>query len=115
MTLGLANFSAHARPRAVQASAIAQLPASSLQSYEGIVTDTKCGAKHSTSVGKDAADCTRVCVHGGEQFALVDGDKAFVLACESARLKRVAGERVKILGTLNANTISVASVVSPAP
>ncbi len=42
--------------------------------YEGMITDTRCGAKHSAAIGMTAADCTRVCVHGGERFALVDGD-----------------------------------------
>jgi hypothetical protein len=57
-----------------------------------------------------AADCTRVCVRSGESFALVDGDKAYTLAGEPAALKRVAGQRVKIVGTLNGDTISVAAV-----
>jgi hypothetical protein len=38
-------------------------------------------------------------VHSGERFALIDGEKAYVLEGESARLKRLAGERVKIAGT----------------
>jgi len=83
-----------------------------LQSYEGIITDTHCGAKHSAAVGMAAADCTRVCVHSGERFALVDGDKTYTLEGESAALKRVAGQRVKVTGTLNGNTIAVASVAS---
>jgi hypothetical protein len=82
------------------------------QAYEGIITDTRCGAKHSAAVGLAAAGCTRVCVHRGDSFALVDGDKTYTLEGESAALKRVAGERVKIIGTLNRNVISVASVAS---
>jgi hypothetical protein len=53
-------------------------------------------------------------VHSGESFALVDGDKTYALKGEDAALKRAAGERVKILGTLTDNTISVASVLAPA-
>jgi hypothetical protein len=84
------------------------------QSYEGIITDTHCGAKHSAAVGLSAADCTRACVHSGESFALVDGDKTYALKGEGAALKRAAGQRVKILGTLTDKTISVASVVASA-
>lgn len=80
------------------------------QHYEGMITDTHCGAKHSAAVGMSAADCTRVCIHGGEHFALVDGEKAYALKGDETALKRVAGQRVKIVGTLNGNTISVASV-----
>ncbi len=82
------------------------------QSYEGIITDSHCGAKHSAAVGMGAADCTRACVHSGESFALVDGDKTYNLEGEAAALKRVAGQRVKIVGTLNGKTISVAAVAA---
>jgi hypothetical protein len=82
--------------------------------YEGMLTDTHCGAKHSAAVGLSAADCTRACVHSGERFALVDGDKMYVLEGEPAALKRVAGQRIKVTGTLSGNTISVASVVATA-
>jgi len=82
------------------------------QVYEGIITDTRCGAKHSAAVGLAAADCTRACVHRGDSFALVDGDKTYTLQGKPAELKRVAGERVKVTGTLNGTTISVASVAS---
>ena len=82
------------------------------QSYEGIITDTHCGAKHSAAVGMAAADCTRACVHSGESFALVDGDKTYSLEGEPAALKRVAGQRVKIVGTLTGTTISVAAIAA---
>jgi hypothetical protein len=83
------------------------------QTYEGIITDTHCSAKHSAAVGKTAADCTRVCVHSGERFALVDGDKMYVLEGKAAALKHAAGARVKIGGTLTGDTISVGSVEAP--
>jgi hypothetical protein len=81
------------------------------QSYEGMLTDTRCGAKHSAAIGKAAADCARVCVHGGERFALVDGDNVYVLEGDLEPLKRMAGQRVRIVGSLNGNTIAVSSVV----
>lgn len=80
--------------------------------FEGIITDTHCGAKHSAKVGLSAGDCTRVCVHGGEHFALVDGDKAYTLEGDPEDLKRLAGERATIQGTLNGMTISVASATA---
>jgi hypothetical protein len=89
-----------------------QRPASAIQSqtYEGMITDTQCGAKHSAAMGRAAADCTRVCVHDGHQFALVDGERIYLLEGEPAALKLVAGQRARIVGTLNGNKISVASV-----
>jgi hypothetical protein len=78
--------------------------------YEGLITDTRCGAKHSAAIGKTAANCARVCVHGGAQFALVDGEAIYPLDGDLVALKRVAGQRVRIVGTLSGNKISVASV-----
>jgi len=83
------------------------------QTYDGVITDTHCEAKHSAPLAESAAECTRVCVHSGERFALVDGDKLYVLEGEPVALKRAAGERVRIAGTLNGNTISVTSVGAP--
>jgi hypothetical protein len=80
------------------------------QIYEGMITDTHCGAKHSAAIGRTAADCTRFCVQGGGQFALVDGDRIYLLEGEPATLKLAAGQRARITGTLNGNKISVASV-----
>ena len=106
-----------ARPAAVRPQAEDTVRSSSLpvENYEGIVTDTHCGAKHSAAVGLSAADCTRACVHSGETFALVDGEKTYRLKGEEAALKRVSGQRVKLAGTLTDNTISVGSVSASAP
>ncbi|HVI08770.1 MAG TPA: hypothetical protein VND65_10795 [Candidatus Binatia bacterium] len=82
------------------------------QVYEGVVTDTHCGAKHSPAVNQSAGDCTRMCVHGGEQFALVDGENTYVLEGDIYAFKRVAGERVKVTGQLTGNKISVASLLA---
>ncbi|MGA9508511.1 MAG: hypothetical protein WBV55_07680 [Candidatus Sulfotelmatobacter sp.] len=107
-----ATVEAAESPAGVRASGLPlQTP---LQTYEGIITDTRCGAKHSATVGMSAADCTRACVHGGESFALVDGETTYRLKGSQAALKRAAGERVKVVGRLDGNTISVASVVTAA-
>lgn len=82
------------------------------EKYEGIITDTHCNARHSAAIGLSAADCTRACVHGGNQFALVDGDNVYVLDGDAGVLKKMAGQRVQIAGTLNGNKISVLSVAS---
>ena len=93
----------------------AQSTAEASQNYEGVVTDTHCGAKHTPAIPESAADCTRACIHAGESFALVDGDNLYMLQGEPEVLKRTAGERVTIFGTLTGNTISVTSVRSPTP
>lgn len=80
------------------------------QTYEGVLTDTHCGAKHSAAIGKTAADCARACVHGGEEFALVDGDTVYRLEGDQMLLKRVAGQRVKVVGKLNGGKLKVTSI-----
>jgi hypothetical protein len=111
-TVGAATGAASGGSSAPQAT---QSSSAATQNYDGVVTDTKCGAKHSAAIAESAADCTRACVHSGEHFALVDGDKLYVLEGEPELLKRAAGERVTVGGTLNHNTISVTSVRAPAP
>ena len=80
------------------------------KSYDGMITDTRCGAKHSAAIGKTAADCTLVCIHGGEQFALVDGETVYSLEGATVQLKRVAGQRVRIIGALKGKKLSVTSI-----
>jgi hypothetical protein len=81
-----------------------------LQTFEGLITDTQCGARHAAAMGKAPADCTRACVHGGEQFALVDGDALYVIEGDPLMLKAAAGQRVRVSGILNGRKISVSSV-----
>jgi hypothetical protein len=82
-----------------------------LQTFEGLITDTQCGARHAAAIGKAPADCTRACVHGGEQFALVDGDTLYVIEGDPLMLKTAAGQRVRISGILNGKKISVTSIL----
>ena len=97
----------HASPARVYAAHPA--PAQE-QTYEGMVTDTHCGARHEAAINKTASDCTRACVHAGAQFALVNADKIYVLSGDLETLKRSAGHRYKIVGSLNGDTIAVSSI-----
>jgi len=85
---------------------------SGTQTYEGMVTDTRCGAKHSAVIGRTATDCTIICVRAGGQFVLIDGDASYELEGGSVALKQVAGQRARIIGTLNGKTISVEAVTT---
>lgn len=82
------------------------------QTYEGMVTDTHCGARHEAAIDKTASDCTRACVHAGAQFALVNTDKIYILTGDLETLKRSAGRRSKIVGMLNGDTITVSSITA---
>lgn len=75
-----------------------------------MVTCSRCGAKHSAKLGKTATDCTLACVHSGGSFALVDGDKTYQLDGDLAVLKKIAGQRARIMGVAHGSTIKVESV-----
>jgi hypothetical protein len=76
----------------------------------GIVSDSLCGAKHSMT-SMSAADCTRMCVKGGQGFALVAGDKVYDLGGDSAELDKYAAQKVTLKGKLRGNSVTVDSVV----
>jgi len=88
------------------------LPAARQRTYVGMVTCSRCLAKHSAKIGATATDCARVCVRDGAKFALVDGDQTYLLEGDPTALKQVAGERVRIVGARNGETITVASVAA---
>jgi hypothetical protein len=81
------------------------------QSYEGMVTCSRCGARHAASLARSAATCARECVHSGAAFALVDADSIYLLSGHPVELKRVAGQRARVLGSLSGNVITVSSVI----
>ncbi len=76
----------------------------------GVVSDALCGAKHSMT-SMSAADCTRMCVKGGQGFALVVGDKVYNLRGDSAELDKYAAQKVTVKGKLKGDTVAVDSVV----
>jgi hypothetical protein len=85
-------------------------PAMAEQTYEGVVTCSRCGARHSPAIGKSAGDCTRACVHAGEKFTLVNGERKYLLEGDPIWFERAAGERVLITGLISGNVIRVSSL-----
>ena len=80
--------------------------------YDGMVTCSRCGAKHSAALGETATTCIRVCVHGGAQFALVGADMTYLLDGDSNALKKLAGQRAHVVGELHGKTIRISSVAA---
>lgn len=96
--------------QATPAAQTADAPAEPLQTFEGMVTCSRCGAKHSAALGRTATDCTRQCVHSGANFALIEGDQTYQLTGNLAALKKVAGQRARLSGSIRGNTIHVRSI-----
>jgi len=84
------------------------------KTYTGTVSDAMCGAKH--MMPGDDASCTRACVGKGSKYALVVGDKVYILDATDkaalAALDKQAGAKVKVTGSEKDDVISVTSVVS---
>ena len=82
------------------------------QAFSGTVGDAMCGAKH--VMPGDAAACTRGCISKGSKYALVVGDKVYLLDTLDKTLLETldkrAGEKVTVTGTEKDNTITVTSV-----
>ena len=105
-TLGAAAGAVSGEQEVGQASPPAQL------TYEGMITDTYCGAKHDAGINRAASDCVRICVHSGNSFALLSGEKIYVLNGDPTTLKTIAGMRARVSGSLQGNTITVKSAVA---
>lgn len=82
------------------------------QTVTGEVSDAMCGAKH--MMEGSAAECTQQCVSKGSKYALVVGDKVYVLDTSDkaalASLAQLAGEKAKVTGTVNGDAIAVSAV-----
>ena len=74
------------------------LAADDQQSFTGIVSDSMCGKQHMAK-DKSAAQCTRECLKGGSDHALVVGDKVYTLKGDKTQIDKFAGEKAIIMGT----------------
>jgi len=79
--------------------------------FSGVITDSRCDARHSMNSGKTPAECVRSCVGHGAGYVLVDGEKIYALQGEQAQLEKLAGERVNIVGMRDGGTIKVKAVL----
>ena len=112
LALLIASLGAAAGAAATEESFQQATPSTNEQTYEGMVTCSRCGAKHSAALGQKAADCARTCVRGGASFALIDGNARYLLDGDLGVLGPLAGQRVRIVGELNGKTIRISSVAS---
>jgi hypothetical protein len=109
-TLGAAAGAASGERESMQTSGPSQTNAQRV--FEGMVTCSNCGAKHSPKMNRAASVCVRVCVHGGSNFALVSDDSTYRLVGNREALSKVAGERARITGIVRGQTITVVSALA---
>ena len=74
-------------------------------SWEGWVSDDRCGAKVD-------AECSKTCLKQGAQLVFVNSEKAVIKVTNPAVLKDHVGQHVRVKGDLDKekNTLTVASI-----
>ena len=87
------------------------------QSWSGRISDSMCKAKHEEAAegqGKMAdRDCTLSCVRGGSKFVLLVDGKVLQIANQDQKdLQALAGQDVTVTGTLEGETLTVASITA---
>ena len=80
--------------------------------YQGVVTDSRCGARHLKNSGLNPAECARLCVRQGSSYILVDGNRRYKLVGSEEALQKFAGQRIRVSGTRQGETIQVTSAAS---
>lgn len=81
--------------------------AAASQTFTGVVTDSMCGADHKMMNVKPDSKCVRECVKAGSKYALLVGDKVYTLSDQKTP-DQFAGAKVKVTGTLDAKTATIA-------
>jgi hypothetical protein len=87
--------------------------AAAKQTFTGEVGDAMCGKQHMEG---SPAECTRACVSKGSKYALIVGEKVYILDTADkaalATLDQQAGKNASVIGTLDGDTIHVSSVAA---
>jgi len=79
------------------------------QTLTGVVSDSRCGAKHGMANMSDR-DCTQMCTARGAPYVLVSDGKIYKLTNRAADLKTHAGHTVNLTGDVKGDTIRVAKI-----
>jgi hypothetical protein len=82
---------------------------SDLATFNGLVTDSYCGARHQRHSNLTPEVCARMCLRNGATYVLVDGDHRYKLSGSEESLSKLLGTRASITGTRQGETISVSS------
>lgn len=90
---------------AVSSLSMTQAP----DTFTGVISDDMCAtAGHaSMRMGPTDADCTKACVMAhGASYVLADGKTIYVLS-DQRKPEAFAGQKVKVVGTLDAKTRTI--------
>jgi hypothetical protein len=95
---------------ALALTALSAAQAAKTQTFVGTITDNMCArANHSQmQMGPTDADCVKACVAAhGATYVLYDGTNVYELSDQKAP-EKFAAQRVRVVGTLDAKTKTIA-------
>lgn len=75
--------------------------------FSGMITDSRCGARHIRNSRLSSAECARECVRKGARYILVDGEHRYTLTGNEETLGKLAGIRANVTGSRQGDTIAV--------
>jgi hypothetical protein len=79
------------------------------QTFIGVVTDDMCplGDHSRMRMGSNDAECAKACIAAhGASYALHDGKRTYILSDEK-QSEAFAGQKVRVVGTLDAKTMTI--------
>jgi hypothetical protein len=71
-------------------ASLVSIAAATTQTLTGIITDDMCGKKHTMMAGHPHSDCVRECVKAGGHYALLAGDKLYVMKGDTRQFDQLA-------------------------
>jgi hypothetical protein len=80
--------------------------------FNGVVTDSRCGARHMRNSGMNPAECARYCVRKGASYVLVDGERRYTLIGNRDALEKLVGTRANVTGTRQGSNIVVTTAAA---
>ena len=79
------------------------------QTFAGVISDSMCarGDHSKMRMGSNDAECTNACVQShGADYVLFDGKTSYTLKGKQP-LQKFAGQKVQVVGTLDAKTSTI--------
>jgi hypothetical protein len=110
--VALADHQASELAQAEEPPAMTPAPSASANHFTGMITDSRCGARHMRNSYQNATECARACFRKGATYVLIDGDKRYTLIGGEGDLSKFAGERATVTGSRQGDTILVDSAAS---
>lgn len=109
LSLVVAAFALAQRPTRNTLTPPMKMGRADANTFVGLISDSDCGPRHKMR-DKSAEECTRACQRANADYVLLAGERIYRLKGDSNDVGVLAGQKAKITGTLQGNTIIVQGV-----